>query len=165
MKRVLGSWTPLMLAVVVSVPAFGPAAFAADAAQQAVGTGNAKSAAKTIDDRDFQKLPKPGEKVALGPDYYFMYGFAKQPKLGAVIMKVQIFTQAGQPDSSFVVKGDLDMPSMRGAHSTGEKEFSLSKSGAFLLPANLVMPGDWEFRFTFEKNGALVFRGAYLFDI
>jgi hypothetical protein len=78
---------------------------------------------------------------------------------------VEIFTREGKQDTSYVVKGDLDMPSMRGAHSTGEKEFSLSKNGAYLLPSHLVMPGDWEFRFTFEKNGQKVFRGAYLFDI
>ena len=57
------------------------------------------------------------------------------------------------------------MPSMRGAHSTGDKEFSLSTKGVYLLPVRLVMPGDWEIRFTFEKNGKALFRGVYLFDI
>lgn len=114
---------------------------------------------------EYQTLPKPGKKVPLGPGHYFVFGFEKQPKLGRAIMKVEVFTLEGKPDTSFTIKGDADMPSMRGAHSTGNKAFVVSKKGAYLLPTNLVMPGDWEFRFTFEKNGAIVFGGAYLFDI
>ncbi len=33
------------------------------------------------------------------------------------------------------------------------------------MPVELVMPGDWEFRLTIEKDGKTLFRGAYLFDI
>jgi hypothetical protein len=103
--------------------------------------------------------------VSLGKGHTFTFAFVKQPKLGNAIMRVEIFTPNGQPDRSFVVKGDVDMPSMRGAHSSGSKPFALSAKGVYLLPVQLVMPGDWEFRFTFEKNGETVFRGAYLFDL
>lgn len=114
---------------------------------------------------NYQILPKPGKKVPLDVDHYFIYGFEKQPKLGASVMKLEIFTHDGKRDTSFVVKGDVDMPSMRGAHSTGGKTFKLSAKGVYLLPVPLVMPGDWEFRFVFEKKGRMVFRGAYLFDL
>jgi hypothetical protein len=113
----------------------------------------------------YQPLPKPGEKVSLDADHYFIYGFEKQPKLGVVIMRVEIFSRDGKHDTSFVVKGDADMPSMRGAHSNGEKEYSLSAKGAYLKPVRLVMPGDWEVTFVFMKKGKVVFRGAYLFDL
>jgi hypothetical protein len=112
-----------------------------------------------------QQLQKPGEKIPLTVDSYFIYGFEKQPKLGTAIMKVEIFSRDGKRDTSFVVKGDADMPSMRGAHSSGDKDFSLSAKGVYLLPIRLVMPGDWEVRFTFLKKGQTVFRGAYLFDL
>jgi hypothetical protein len=114
---------------------------------------------------DYQALPKPGTKVPLDAKHYFSFGFEKQPKLGSAIMKVEIFTLDGKRDRSFVVKGDVDMPSMRGAHSSGSKDFALSAKGLYLLPVQLVMPGDWEFRFTFDKNGKTIFRGAYLFDL
>jgi hypothetical protein len=114
---------------------------------------------------DYPTLPKPGEKVPLGADHYFTYGFAAQPKLGTAILRVEIFTRDGARDTSFVVKGDADMPSMRGAHATGDKEFSVSKKNVYLLPIQLVMPGDWEVRLTFLKSGAAVLRGAYLFDL
>jgi hypothetical protein len=113
----------------------------------------------------YQTLPKPGEKVSLDGGTYFIYSFAKPPKLGTAIMRVEIFTRNGTRDTSFVVKGDADMPSMRGAHSTGDMDFSLSAKGLYLLPVRLVMPGDWEVRLTFERNGKTVFRGAYLFDL
>jgi hypothetical protein len=113
----------------------------------------------------YQPLPKPGEKVPIDTDKYFIYGFDKQPKLGMAIMRVEVFTLKGKRDTSFVVRGDADMPSMRGAHSSGNKDFSLSAKGTYLLPVRLVMPGDWEIRFTFVKKGKAVFRGAYLFDL
>lgn len=118
-------------------------------------------AAQTV----YQALPKPGAKVPIDASHYFIYGFDKPPKIGMAIMRVEVFTRDGKRDTSFVVKGDADMPSMRGAHSTGDKDFSLSAKGVYLLPVRLVMPGDWEIRFTFVKDGKVVFRGAYLFDI
>ena len=113
----------------------------------------------------FRPLPKPGARVPLGANCYFTYGFSKSPKLGMCIMRVEIFTLDGKRDTSFTVKGDADMPSMRGAHSTGDHDFAVSEKGAYLLPVNLVMPGDWEVRLTFMKKGKTVLRGAYLFDL
>ena len=110
-------------------------------------------------------LAKPGQKTPLGSDHYFTYGFTKPPKIGTTIMKVEIFTNDGRQDTSFVVKGDADMPSMRGAHAEGEKKFSLSKKGVYLLPVRLVMLGDWEVSFTFTQNDKTVLRGLHLFDL
>jgi hypothetical protein len=127
--------------------------------------GNVSAVPASSEKVVFQPLAKPGKKVPLGAEHYFTFSFEKQPKLGNAIMKVDIFTLSGQRDISFIVKGDLDMPSMRGAHSSGEKNFAVSAKGFYLMPVQLVMPGDWEFRFTFEKKGKPVFRGAYRFDI
>jgi hypothetical protein len=119
----------------------------------------------TVSKHDHQILPKPGAKIPLGSTHYFTYGFTKPPKLGTAIMRVEIFTRDGVRDTSFVVKGDADMPSMRGAHASGDKEFSLSAKGMYLIPVRLVMPGDWEVSFTFIKDGKKKFRGVYLFDL
>lgn len=114
---------------------------------------------------DTHVFSKPGSKVTLDSDHYFTYGFVTPPKMGAVIMKVEIFTRDGKKDTSFTVKGDVDMPSMRGAHSTGDRDFSISEKGDYLLPVSLVMPGDWEFSFKFAKNDKTVLHGVYLFDL
>ena len=113
----------------------------------------------------YHPLPKPGDKATIDVGHYFVYRFDKPPKIGMAIMRVEIFTRDGKPDTSFSVRGDADMPSMRGAHTTGDRDFSLSAKGVYLLPVRLVMPGDWEIRFTFLKDGKVVFRGVYLFDL
>ncbi len=113
----------------------------------------------------YQPLAKPGTKIPLGSDHYFIYSFDKPLKIGIPIMRVEVFTRDDKRDTSFIVKGDADMPSMRGAHATGDKDFSLSAKGIYLLPIRLVMPGDWEIRLTFVKNGKVALRGIYLFDI
>jgi hypothetical protein len=153
MKKKAMFSTAAMLVAILCLPGIGSMALSVKAAGQAVRA------------EDFKALPKPGDKVPLGADNYFVYGFDKTPKLGTAIMRVEIFTRNGRPDTTFVVKGDADMPSMRGAHKTGDKAFSLSEKGVYLLPVSIVMPGDWEFRFTFEKDGKAVLRGAYLFTL
>jgi len=145
--RSLGIWALIAFGLGVAAPPFAGAA--------------PPPAAKAV----YQPLPKPGEKVSIDAGHYFIFRFDKQPKIGTAILRVEVFTRDGKRDTSFVVKGDADMPSMRGAHTTGDKDFSLSAKGVYLLPVRLVMPGDWEIRFTFVKDGKVVFRGAYLFDI
>jgi hypothetical protein len=113
----------------------------------------------------YSLMPGPGKKVLIGKDYYFIYGFDKKPKLGTVIMKVQIYTARGKKDTSLEVKADSGMPSMKGAHETEDQTFTLSKKGDYLLPVNIVMPGDWEIILTILKDGKVIFRGSYQFDV
>jgi hypothetical protein len=113
----------------------------------------------------YPTMPGPGKKVSLPGGFYLIYGFDKKPKLGTVIVKVEIFSKDGKKDTSFVVKGDSGMPSMRGHHDMGEQPFQLSKKGDYLLPINIVMPGDWEIRLTFIKDGKVQFQGSYQFDV
>lgn len=113
----------------------------------------------------FLPMPAPGKKVTLENGYYLIYGFDKRPKLGTIILKVEIYDTAGKKDTSLQVKADAGMPSMRGAHETGDRAFTLSKKGDYLLPINIVMPGDWEIRISVIKNNNPIFLGRYNFDI
>jgi hypothetical protein len=113
----------------------------------------------------FPTMPGPGKKVSLPGGYYATYGFDKKPKLGMLIVKVEIFSQDGKKDTSFEIRGDSGMPSMKGHHDSGEQLFQLSKKGDYLLPVNIVMPGDWEIRLTFLKGGKVQYRGSYQFDV
>ena len=113
----------------------------------------------------FSPMPEPGKKVPMGNGYYLIYGFDKRPKLGTVIMKVEVFTAEGKKDTSFELKADAGMPSMKGAHETGDRPFTLSKKGDYLLPINVVMPGGWEIRLSAMKDGKVLFRARYNFDV
>ncbi len=113
----------------------------------------------------YPPMPEPGKKVPFANGYYLIYGFDKKPKLGPSVMKVEIFTAEGKKDTSFEVKADAGMPSMKGAHEMGDKTFSISKKGDYLLPIPIVMPGDWEVRFTVMKEGKVIFRGRHNFNV
>jgi hypothetical protein len=113
----------------------------------------------------FAAMPGPGKKVPIGNGAYLIYGFDKKLKMGTVIMKVELYTPDGKRDTSLEVLADSGMPSMRGAHETGDQPFKLSRKGDYLLPINIVMPGDWEIRLTVRKDGKVLFRGRYNFDV
>jgi hypothetical protein len=125
-----------------------------------------KSAVSKSDKKPvYSPMPDPGKKVVIGNDYYFIYGFDKKPKMGTVIMKVELYTMEGKKDTTLEIKADAGMPSMKGAHDTGDRPFMLSKKGAYLLPVDIVMPGDWEIKLTFLKDGKVIFRGSYKFSV
>ena len=108
---------------------------------------------------------KAGQKTWLGEDYYFIYEFDKKPQMGTIIMKIQVFTKGGKQDSSLEITGSADMPSMKGAHSTGEQPFKLNKKGDYLLPVNVVMPGDWEVVLNFSKDKKPIYTGSVRFNV
>ena len=116
---------------------------------------------------DKSTLPplKGGEKIQLDDDHYFVYSFDKKPQMGTVIMKIQVFDNAGKQDSTYEITGQSGMPSMPGAHDSGEKSFKLNKKGDYLMPVDVVMPGDWEVRLQFFKDKKPVFAAKVNFDV
>jgi hypothetical protein len=126
---------------------------------------NEASASAEMNAPDYPVMPQPGKKVQLGDGNYLIYNFDKKPKMGMVIIKVEIFNSNDKKDTSMEITGDAGMPSMRGAHDTGDRPFALSNKGAYLLPVNIVMPGEWEIKLTVKKAGKVIFRGSHRFDV
>jgi hypothetical protein len=139
--------------------------FKADAQTQHQHHAKADTAAGTGHAAAFADMPAPGKKVPIGNDGYLIYRFDKKPKMGTVIMKVELYSPDGKKETFLEVLGDSGMPSMRGAHETGDQPFKLSKKGDYLLPVDIVMPGDWEVRLTIKKDGQVIFRGSHKFDV
>ncbi|MHB8094300.1 MAG: hypothetical protein ACYDH0_05090 [Candidatus Aminicenantales bacterium] len=113
----------------------------------------------------FTDLPKPGKTCKIGEDYTFTYEFDKTPKMGTVILKIQLFDTSGEQTTALGITGRADMPAMAGAHDSGEVAFKLNKKGDYLLPVSVVMPGEWEVRLVFSKGEDVVFRGRFKFDV
>jgi len=113
----------------------------------------------------YQPMPKAGRKYEIGDGNYLTYNFSEKPKMGTVILKIQIFNKKGEQITPYLVKGRSDMPSMRGAHDSGDVEFKLNRKNDYLLPVNIVMPGDWEVRVTFFIDGKPVYFGSITFDV
>jgi hypothetical protein len=114
---------------------------------------------------EFKDLPKSGKKCWIGEVNYFVYEFDKTPKMGTVILKIQVFDKDGKQVSDLDITGRSDMPAMRGGHDSGEVAFKLSKKGDYLLPVKVVMPGEWEVRLTFSRNKIGIFRGRLTFEV
>jgi hypothetical protein len=116
-------------------------------------------------DKDAGPLMNAGQKHWIGSDNYVVYNFDKRPQMGAVIVKIQVFTKDGKQDSTLDITGRADMPSMRGAHGTGDRPFQLNKKGDYVLPVNVVMPGEWEVVLNFLKDNKPVYTGIVRFNV
>jgi hypothetical protein len=113
----------------------------------------------------FRDLATSGQKCWIGEVNYFTWEFDKTPKMGTSILIIKLFDKDGKRVSDLAVTARSDMPLMRGTHDSGEVSFKLNKAGDYLLPVNVVMPGDWEVRLTFSRNGIVIFRGRIAFDV
>ncbi len=113
----------------------------------------------------FPDLPKSGKKCWIGEVNYFTWEFDKTPKMGTSILIIKLHDKDGKRVADLAVSGRSEMPEMRGAHDSGEVAFKTNKAGDYLLPVNVVMPGGWEVRLTFSRNGVVIFRGRITFDV
>ena len=111
------------------------------------------------------KVPGPNKKCVLSDKYYFKYEFSEKPKMGTIILKIRVFDKDDAQVVPFKITGRSDMPSMRGAHDSGDVEFKLNRKNDYLLPLSVVMPGDWEVRVLFILNDKAVFHGSIRFDV
>lgn len=113
----------------------------------------------------YAPLPKAGEKCWINGDHYLIYEFDKKPQMGTIILKIQVFTKNGKQDSPFEIVGDSGMPTMKGAHESGPQAFKLNKKGDYLLPVNVVMPGEWEIRIDVLKEKQNLLSGSIRFRV
>jgi hypothetical protein len=113
----------------------------------------------------YNPLPGAGQKVWIGQEYYFIYSFDKKPRIGTVILKIQLFDKQRKRSTSLNITGDCGMPSMGSAHNTGNQPFTLNKKGDYLLPLNIVMPGEWEVKLNFLKDKKVIYHGSLKFTV
>lgn len=152
---------PAAAAVLLIVLAAASAATAQPAAACCKSPGLVPAGEEPV----FQDLPKAGKTCWIGEVNYFTWEFDKTPKMGTAILVIKLYDKDGRRVSDLAVAGRSDMPSMRGAHDSGEVAFRTNRAGDYLLPVNVVMPGDWEVRLTFSRNGIVIFRGRLAFDV
>jgi hypothetical protein len=153
--------TALFLAAAAALALFAGAARAQPAGSCCPSPGLTPQGQEPV----FQDLPKSGKKCWIGEVNYFTWEFDKTPKMGTAILIVKLYDKDGKRVSDLAVTGRSDMPSMRGAHDSGEVAFKTNKAGDYLLPVSIVMPGDWEVLLTFSRNGIVIFRGRIAFDV
>ena len=97
-------------------------------------------------------LIETGKKYSISGEYSFELNFDKNPSLGMIVVKIELFDSSGKKSTALKITGDSGMPAMKGSHDSGEVEFKLNKKGVYLLPFNIVMPGKWEVKLKFFRD-------------
>jgi len=109
-------------------------------------------------------LAAPEEKNQLPDGGWFTWRFAEKPKLGTAIIKVQAFDKSGARVNAYELIGEYGMPSMR-YHDSGPVKFQLNKKGDYLLPVELVMPGEWSVLIRVKSGKEEIYAGQVLFTL
>lgn len=105
---------------------------------------------------------KADTKVEINHEVSFVYNFVERPKVGDVILKIQLNNHTGD---DIKVYTEYDMPSMRGHHASGKVEFKRNRAGDYVLPIHFAMPGDWEIKLYFEQDEKEIYSGVINLDI
>jgi len=154
------------MSILLSALLFTTTAFTASAQPSSHhGPAAAKAADAAAAPEPENILPGENKKCPMPEGYYFTYRFASRPKLGTAIVKIQVFDRAGRRTTGFSIKGNCGMPEMKGAHDSGEQDFKLSRKGDYLLPVDVVMPGEWKLNITFLKGKKRFHHGAFMFKV
>lgn len=117
------------------------------------------TAAITAQSQQVVKLGGAGKENALNEKCSFTYNFDKKPKLGTSIIKVVVTDAQKTIVKDYEVTANAYMPTMRGAHDTGEVKMKANKKNELLLPINFIMGGEWEIELKFWKNGKVIYTG------
>ncbi len=109
-------------------------------------------------------LAAQGEKNMLPGGGWFAWKFTGKPKLGTVIVRVELFGKDGKPAKDLEFVGESGMPAMR-YHDSGPVKFQLNKKGYYLLPVDVVMAGEWQLVIRVKKAKKEIYAGKVLFSV
>ena len=109
-------------------------------------------------------LAEAGKNNMLPSGGWFTWKLDKKPKLGTLIVIVQAYSKDGKRDTSYDITGESGMPSMH-YHDSGKVKFQKNKKGDYLLPVNVVMPGEWRIVIRVKKAKKEIYAGQTLFTI
>ena len=101
----------------------------------------------------------------LNDDYYVTYQWDKRPRIGHHVLIVKLFNKDKQQVQNLEITADAYMPSMKGAHDTGDIAMRLNNSGDYLVPVHFMMLGDWEIELKFNKEGKELTRAYVQLDL
>ncbi len=100
-----------------------------------------------------QKQLTANKAVWISNDYYVKYSWQKKPKIGTDLLFVEVYGKDKKKVKDLSITADAYMPSMRGAHDTGDKPMKLNKNMKYVIDVNFMMAGEWGIDLKFAKNG------------
>ena len=153
----------LPLSLVLLFPITAPAQHNCNRCPKAKACSSNTATADSAEPVDlaFRKLPGVGKKVPIGSSHYFLYRFDKTPKLGTIVLKIQLCKNSGAKEKNFEIAGLAGLKGQEGY----ESQFKLNRLGEYLLPINFNRHGEWEIKLIFRHRGQEVFRGAFTIKV
>lgn len=104
-------------------------------------------------------------KTKITDNYYLTASFSERPKVGTIMLKVEIVDKKGNKITLPKIITNYDMPSMRGHHPSGDVALSLSRNNDYIAPVHLVMRGAWEVVIKVLEKDKEIYLGHILFTI
>jgi len=104
-----------------------------------------------------KKVMSENKIVWLNNDYYAKYTWEKKPKIGTVLLFVDVYNKNKQLTKDISIQANAYMPSMRGAHDTGFKAMKLNKKNRHVIDVNFMMRGAWELELKFVKGNKAIY--------
>jgi hypothetical protein len=131
MKKIL----TIISVLLISIPIF---------AQHCGGCPQGKK--ETVEEKQLNivKLTKAKQLIPLSENYFISYEWNKRPKIGNYILAVQVYDSNKKPINNVEITADAYMPSMKGAHDTGDVAMKMNKKEKYVIPVHFMMLGDWE---------------------
>ncbi|PKN73380.1 MAG: hypothetical protein CVU50_03565 [Candidatus Cloacimonetes bacterium HGW-Cloacimonetes-3] len=92
-------------------------------------------------------------------DYYVKYTWQKKPKIGTDLLFVEVYNKDKKLVKDMSLTANSFMPTMRGAHDTGDVPMKMNKKMQYVIDVNFVMAGEWGVELKFAKNGKVFAAG------
>lgn len=125
---------------------------------------------QVLDDPGFERLESHNIARAnrahwLNDDYYITYQWDKRPRIGHHVLIVKLYNKDKQQVQELSITADAYMPSMKGAHDTGDVAMRLNNRGDYLVPVHFMMLGDWEIELKFSRDDKELTRAYVQLDL
>lgn len=130
--------------------------------------GNCPSAtaeAKNTSQTSNATILHPKKSLGLYDNHTVSFQWDKSPNIGNRVLFVNIRDKKNRLSDDFTVTANAYMPSMRGAHDTGDKPLKLNKKNQYAIPVHFMMLGGWEIELKFSKDGKLRNSARIVLDI
>jgi len=115
--------------------------------------GASTAEAKSTSGSSKAPVLQPKKSLAIYDNHTVSFKWDKSPKIGTHILYVTVKDKKDRVSDDFSVTANAYMPSMRGAHDTGNKPMKLNKQKQYAIPVYFMMLGDWEIELQFSKGG------------
>lgn len=110
-------------------------------------------------------LTRAGRKYQINQNLFIKFNWNQRPRIGNRILSVELLDSNNNKLTNLNVTANAYMPSMRGAHDTGDRPMQLNRNQRYSIPVHFMMLGDWEIEIKIRRGNALLGNAVVRLDI